>query len=64
MADTNQNKEEEITKMLGANVPDKIYWKFKEVASTRKETMMEAILSAAMLYIEFEPVKDKLLVNK
>lgn len=46
--------EEGITKMLGAHVPEEIYWKFKTVASNRKETMGDAILNAALLYMSVE----------
>jgi hypothetical protein len=46
---------EEDTKMLGAKVPSSIYWKFKEIAANRGERMEEAILNAALLYVDLTP---------
>jgi len=40
------------TKMLGGLIPEDIFWKFKEIASKRKESMQDAVLNAAMLYID------------
>lgn len=49
----NQNNvEDENTKMLGGSVHEDLYWKFKEVASQRKENIREAITHAAIMYIE------------
>lgn len=45
---------QEETKLLGAQVPEDIYWKFKETASTRKETMQEAIINAALMYMDVQ----------
>lgn len=55
MADPTKNSTEEETKLLGAQIPESIFWRFKSVAAERKESMAEAILNAAMLYIEFQP---------
>jgi Sec7-like guanine-nucleotide exchange factor len=44
--------EVEEAKMLGALVPADIYWKFKEMVTKRKENMQEAMVHAALLYIE------------
>jgi hypothetical protein len=44
--------EVEEAKMLGALVPPDVYWKFKEMVTKRKESMQEAMMHAAMLYIE------------
>lgn len=41
-------------KLLGAKVDADIYWAFKKIASQRKENMQEAIVHAAMLYIELK----------
>ncbi len=54
MKDENNDAKSTATKMLGGLVPEDIFWKFKEIASKRKESMQEAILNAAMLYIEIE----------
>jgi len=49
------NKPDETdTKMLGAKVPTDIYWKFKEAAARRGERMEEAMLNAALLYIDVD----------
>lgn len=48
-------EQEEATKMLGAHVPQSIYWEFKRVAAERQEMLQEAILHAAMLYIDAVP---------
>lgn len=45
---------EEETKMLGAHVPEDVYWRFKTAVSNRKETMGDAILHAALMYIDAE----------
>ncbi|MNU55812.1 hypothetical protein D3C71_448970 [compost metagenome] len=45
---------DEDAKMLGALVPSDIYWKFKAAANSRKEQMQEAILNAALLYIDIK----------
>lgn len=45
---------DEDSKMLGALVPSDIYWKFKAAANGRKEQMQEAILNAALLYIDIK----------
>lgn len=49
-ADDKEDKEG--TMLLGAHVPSSLYWKFKAVAGQRKEKMMEAVMNAAMLYID------------
>lgn len=45
-------------KLLGAKVAENIYWEFKKVASARKETMQEAIIHAAMLYMDLKEASD------
>lgn len=59
MAVTKKKKEEglEQDKMLGAFVPAELFWKFKEAAASRKETMGEAMMNAAYLYLSID--KDK-----
>jgi hypothetical protein len=64
MADPLKNNAEEVTKLLGAQVPIKIFWEFKKAAADRKESMTEAILNAGMLYIEFKPDKEIALFGK
>jgi hypothetical protein len=50
---SNETREEaEITKMLGGQVSEALYWKFKEVASARKENIRVALTHAAIMYIE------------
>ena len=44
-------------KMLGAFVPTELFWKFKEAAAARKETMGEAMVNAAYLYLSID--KDR-----
>lgn len=51
--------EEPETKLLGAQVPEDIYWQFKNMASSRKETMQEAILNAAYLYLDADKEAKK-----
>lgn len=46
------DKENKANKMLGSPIPEEIYWKFKEVAALRKESMQDAVLNAALLYID------------
>lgn len=46
--------EQEDTKLLGSQVPENIYWLFKNAAAQRKETMRDAIINAALLYISIE----------
>lgn len=58
MKDENNDAKSEATKMLGGQVPESVFWKFKEIASKRKESMQEAILNAAMLYIEIEAEEE------
>lgn len=38
-------------KMLGAFVPEEVFWDFKKAAAARKEKMSEAMINAAYLYI-------------
>lgn len=49
MAD--EKKEE---KFLGASVPEEIHRVFKITALQRKESMQEALIHAAMLYIDIQ----------
>lgn len=49
MSDTEKDE-----KFLGASVPADLYWAFKGEASTRKESMQEAIIHAARLYIDIK----------
>ncbi|MNP50157.1 hypothetical protein D3C76_1444030 [compost metagenome] len=44
--------DEKETKLLGAHVPKHLYWKFKTAAGARNENMVEAIINAALLYID------------
>lgn len=53
-----QNNKEPKERMLGALVPDDIYWKFKGVASNRKESLKEAVFNAALLYINAIETKE------
>lgn len=51
----NEHKlEQEDTKLLGSQVPENIYWLFKHAAAQRKESMRDAIINAALLYISIE----------
>lgn len=43
--------EQTVEKMLGAKVPEDVYRNFKMEAVKRGESMSEAILNAALLYI-------------
>lgn len=45
-------EEQKVTKFLGGHVNEEIYWAFRKKASERKETMLEAIENAALLYID------------
>lgn len=54
MKGNNEAKQEEVKKMLGAFVPETVYWAFKKVAAQRQEDMQEAILNAAYLYLDAE----------
>lgn len=49
--------EEEVTRMLGAHVPEPLYWAFKKAASARKEQLKDAIAHAARMYIDAVPEK-------
>lgn len=44
----------EKEKFLGASVPEDLYWEFKGCASNRKESMQDAIIHAARLYVDIE----------
>lgn len=47
----NNCPEDQDTKLLGAQVPISVYWAFKKEASERQESMQEAILHAAYMYM-------------
>ena len=49
MGDTKQDG-----KSLGAVVPEQLYWDFKDAAAKRKESMQEAIIHAARMYVDVE----------
>lgn len=51
--------EEETTKMLGAHVPEELYWEFKNAAAKRKEPLKDAIAHAARMYIDSVPSESK-----
>lgn len=42
----------EPMKMLGALVPENLYWEFKAAAGRRKEYLQDAIAHAARMYID------------
>lgn len=44
----------EDTKMLGAHVPESVYWAFKKAAAGRKESLQDAIKHAALMYINVQ----------
>ena len=49
-------------KMLGAHVPSELHWRFKCAALERHESMAEALMNAAELYISIgkdETKEDK-----
>lgn len=49
-------------KMLGAQVPSELHWRFKCAAAERHESMAEAIMNAAELYMSIgkdETKEDK-----
>jgi hypothetical protein len=50
--DNTKVTETEPKKMLGGSIPESVYWRFKEAAATRKETMVEALTNAALMYID------------
>lgn len=54
---TNDNKTE--GRSLGAMIPEDLYWEFKNTAARRKESMQEAIMHAAMLYIDVDVEESK-----
>lgn len=61
MADNKKNspgEKEELEKLLGANVPESLYWKFKKAAAERNEKMQDAIIHAAYLYIDVIPGRE------
>lgn len=45
-------------KLLGAKVEADLYWAFKKIASQRQENMQEAIVHAAMLYIDLKEAEE------
>lgn len=45
-------------KMLGAHVPEELYWQFKNAAASRKEQLKDAIAHAAMMYIDAHKEKQ------
>lgn len=47
--------EEETTRMLGAHVPESLYWEFKKAAASRNEHLKDAIAHAARMYIDAVP---------
>jgi hypothetical protein len=51
-AKTNKVNKDMVEKMLGAFVPEDLYWQFKNTATIRKEQMKDAIIHAAYLYID------------
>jgi hypothetical protein len=44
--------DDEPTKMLGAHVPEEVYWEFKAAAGKRKEQLKDALCHAARMYID------------
>lgn len=52
--DKKKESETNTLKLLGAQVDESVYWEFKKVASKRKETMQEAIVHAALLYMDLK----------
>lgn len=55
MASTDDNDE----KMLGALVPNELYWQFKKAAAERNESMKTALEVAARLYVEITVSPEK-----
>lgn len=49
---TAEVSEDEETRMLGAHVPEELYWDFKNAAAKRKEHLKNAIAHAARMYID------------
>lgn len=45
-------EEEKKTKLLGAHVDTALYWRFKNAASAREEQLKDAVVHAALMYIE------------
>ena len=59
MADTKKKiSADEAEKMLGAFVPESVFWDFKRAAAARKEKMSEAMINAAYLYISISDTKE------
>ena len=51
-------------KMLGAFVPEEVFWEFKKAAAARKEKMSEAMINAAYLYISIGDNKEAKVDDK
>ena len=51
-------------KMLGAFVPEELFWEFKKAAADRKEKMSEAMINAAYLYISIGDSKEAKVDDK
>ena len=65
MADTKKKiSADDAEKMLGAFVPESVFWEFKKAAAARKEKMSEAMINAAYLYISIGDSKEAMVDDK
>jgi len=58
MANNQLEKEQSEEKLLSGYVPADVYWDFKKAAADRKENLKEALMNAALLYIDAVPNKE------
>jgi hypothetical protein len=58
MSATDKSMNKAVTRPVGGQVDEEIYWNFKKVVAARKETVQQALAHALLLYIEFDPTLE------
>lgn len=54
MCKTAPNENPLKTKNIGGPIPEDLYWQFKQVQSSRKESATQALINAIRLYNEID----------
>ena len=57
MCKTTPNENPPKTKNIGGPIPEELYWQFKQVQSSRKESATQALINAIRLYNEIDTMK-------
>lgn len=58
MPNQHDSVEEIKTKTIGGAIPEDLYWKFKQVQTSRKENATQALINAIRLYIDVAPAEE------